>query len=114
MRGAVVAAILAVALLAPAAARAHTGHVHKVMGTVSAVSETQLEVKTTEGKTEIVLVNAKTTYERDKVKQDLSALKVGDRVVIEGTQATGAKNVTAQKVRIGTAAPATPPAAARK
>ena len=105
MRRVVVVAALALALLLPVAARAHTGHVHKVMGTVSTVSPGQLEVKTTDGKVTIVLLNAKTVYEQDKVKKDLSALKVGDRVVVEGTQPTGAKNVTAQKVRIGTAVP---------
>lgn len=111
MRKVVVVAALAVALLVPAAAYAHTGHVHKVMGTIATVSATQLEVKTTDGKVAVVLVNAKTVYEQDKVRKDLAALKVGDRVVVEGTQATGAKNVTAQKVRIGTAAPV---AAAKK
>jgi hypothetical protein len=112
MKRVVVLAALAIALFLPAAAYAHTGHVHKVMGTVSTVSPTQLEVKTTDGKVAVVLLNAKTVYEQEKIKTDLSALKVGDRVVVEGTQATGAKNVTAQKVRIGTA-PA-PAAAARK
>jgi hypothetical protein len=102
-------ALLAVLLLLPATARAHTGHVHKVMGTVSAVAATQLEVKTTDGKTAVVLLNEKTVYEQGTAKAGLKTLKVGDRVVIEGTQPTGAKNVTAQKVRIGTV-----PAAARK
>lgn len=106
MRRSIVVAALAVALLAPVAIRAHTGHVHKVMGTVAMVSPTQLEVKTTDGKMAVVLVNAKTVYEQGATKTDRATLKVGDRVVVEGTQATGAKNVTAQKVRIGTAAPA--------
>jgi hypothetical protein len=103
MRRSIVVALLALALLVPGAAIAHTGHVHKVMGTVSLVSPTQLEVKTTDGKTAVVLLDAKTVYERGTAKADLKALKVGDRVVVEGTQATGAKHVTAQKVRIGTA-----------
>jgi hypothetical protein len=110
MRKSIVVATLAVALLAPVAVRAHTGHVHKVMGTVSVVGPTQLEVKTTDGKVAVVLLDAKTVYEQGSTKADAKALKVGDRVVIEGTQATGAKNVTAQKVRIGAA----PPATARK
>jgi hypothetical protein len=110
MRKAMVVAAFAAALLAPAVLRAHTGHVHKVMGTVSAVTPTQLEVRTTDGKVAIVLLNAKTVYEQGTVKADAKTLKVGDRVVVEGTQPTGAKNVTAQKIRIGTA----PPAAAKK
>ena len=107
MRKSIVVAALAVALLVPVAVRAHTGHVHKVMGTVSVVSPTQLEVKTTDGKVAVVLLDARTVYEQGSTKADAKTLKVGDRVVIEGTQATGAKNVTAQKVRIGAAPPAT-------
>jgi hypothetical protein len=106
MRRSIVVATLAVALLAPVAIGAHTGHVHKVLGTVAMVSPTQIEVKTTDGKVAVVLLNAKTVYEQGTVKADLKTLKVGDRVVVEGTQATGANNVTAQKVRIGTVAPA--------
>jgi hypothetical protein len=109
MRRVIVAAVLVAVSLLPAAAGAHTGHVHKVMGTVSAVAPGQLEVKTTDGKTAVVLINAKTVYEQGTAKVDVKTLKIGDRVVVEGTQATGAKNVTAQKVRIGTA-----PATARK
>jgi hypothetical protein len=106
MRTSIVVAALAVALLVPAVISAHTGHVHKVMGTVAMVTPTQLEVKTTDGKVAVVLLNAKTVYEQGAAKTDLKTLKVGDRVVVEGTQATGAKNVTAQKVRIGSAEPA--------
>jgi hypothetical protein len=106
MRKSVVAATLAAALLLPVALRAHTDHVHKVMGTVSVVTPKQLEVKTTDGKVAVVLLDAKTVYEQGSVKTDLKTLKIGDRVVVEGTQATGAKNVTAQKVHIGTAASA--------
>jgi hypothetical protein len=106
MKSSLIVVVVAVLAL-PLVAGAHTGHVHKVMGTVAMVGPTQVEVKTTEGKLAVVLLNEKTVYERGTAKTDLDALKVGDRVVIEGTQATGAKNVTAQKVRIGTAAAAT-------
>ena len=110
MKTGIVVAALAVALLTPIVVRAHTGHVHKVMGTVAAVTPTQIEVKTTDGKVALVLLDGKTVYEQGTAKVDLKALKVGDRIVVEGTQATGAKNVTAQKVRIGAA----PAAAAKK
>ena len=95
--------ILAAALAVPAVSLAHGGHVHKVMGTVSSASATQLEIKTTDGKMAIVTLNAKTVYRQGKAKVDATTLKVGDRVVVEGTQATGAKTVTAQTVQIGTA-----------
>jgi hypothetical protein len=91
---------------APAAVSAHDGHAHKVMGIVAAVSATQLEVTTTEGKKEIVSLNAKTVYRQGKGKATLKALKVGDRVVVEGTQATGAKTVTATVVQMAEAPPA--------
>jgi hypothetical protein len=102
----VLGALLVGALVLPAVVRAHGGHVHKVMGTVSAASPTQLEIKTTDGKTATVALNAKTVYRQGKAKVNLAALKVGDRVVVEGTQPDGAKVVTAQTVQIGTAPPA--------
>ena len=101
---------LVAGLAMPAGSFAHTGHVHKVMGTVAAVSPTQLEVKTTDGKKEIVSLNAKTVYQQGKTKATLKALKVGDRVVVEGTQAEGAKTVTATTVQMAEA-PAAKPAA---
>ena len=107
MKRSLIAAVVAAVLALPVVAGAHTGHVHKVMGTVAMVGPAQVEVKTTDGKLAVVLLNEKTVYERGTAKTDLNALKIGDRVVIEGTQATGAKNVTAQKVRIGTAAAST-------
>lgn len=103
MRRSLFAVVAAVVLALPLTLAAHTGHVHKVMGTVAMVGPSQLEVKTTDGKLAVVLINEKTVYEKGTAKADLKALKIGDRVVVEGTQATGAKNVTAQKVRIGTA-----------
>jgi hypothetical protein len=75
-------AILAVALLMPAAARAHEGHAHKVMGTVAAVSATQLQLKTPEGKVVTAKLNPKTTFARGKQKVDAAAVKVGERVVV--------------------------------
>jgi hypothetical protein len=106
MKKSVVIVALAAVLAVPAALQAHGGHVHKVMGTVTAVTPTQIEVKTTDGKTTVVSLNAKTIYQQEKTKVDFSTLKVGHRVVVEGTQADGARTVTAQTVRIGTTAPA--------
>lgn len=111
MRKSIVAAVLAAALVVPVVVRAHGGHVHKVMGTVTAVSPTKIEVKTTDGKTETVLLDKKTVYEEGKTKVDLAALKTGVRVVVEGTQPDGSKTLTAQTVRIGVVADA---AAAKK
>ena len=92
---------------APVAVSAHDGHAHKVMGTVAAISATQLEVKTTDGKKEIVSLTTKTVYRQGKAKATVKALKVGDRVVVEGTQGTGAKTMTATVVQMAEAPAAT-------
>jgi hypothetical protein len=47
-------AVLAAALAIPSYARAHEGHPHKVMGTVTMRHENHLEVKATDGKTSTV------------------------------------------------------------
>lgn len=108
----IVAAALLAALVMPVVARAHTGHVHKVMGTVSAVTPTQLDVKTTDGKTVTVVLDAKTTFKQGTAKADATVLKVGDRVVVSATQAVGAKLMTATSVQAPKAAVAKAPAPA--
>lgn len=87
-----------VALLAlPVAALAHEGHAHKYMGTVTTVSATHLEVKTTDGKTVRVVLNAKTAVARGKQKADLAALTAGERVVVE---VPNEKDMVASKVTL--------------
>lgn len=49
-------------VLLPVMALAHEGHEHKIMGTVSMVHQNQLEVKTKDGKSNVVTVND--NYER--------------------------------------------------
>ena len=75
-------AILAALLVMPVAARAHEGHAHKVLGTVSAVTANTFEMKTPEGKVVTVTLNQKTTFARGKQKVDATAIKVGERVVV--------------------------------
>ena len=76
-------AILAVVLMIPAAAWAHEGHAHKVMGTVTARQDNRVELKTPDGKTVIVTLSPKTTFARGKQKVDGTSVKVGERVVVE-------------------------------
>ena len=99
----VFAAALALAILVPAAARAHDGHVHKVMGTITSISGTNLMVKTTDGKTMMVMLDAKTAITQGKAKVTLTALKVGDRLVAEGPEDKGM--LTATTIQLGTPAP---------
>ena len=78
---------LAIAILMPpASAWAHEGHVHKALGTVSTVDASQIVVKTTDGKMLTVLLDAKTAITRGKVKHDLAAIKVGERVSVDYTE----------------------------
>lgn len=79
----IVGALLGAALVVPGVARAHEGHAHKVMGTVSAVTATQMQLKTPEGKIVTAMLNPKTTFARGKQKVDATAVKVGERVVVE-------------------------------
>jgi hypothetical protein len=97
----IVAAALVAALGVPVVARGHGAHVHKVMGSVSTIEGNHVTVKTTDGKTVMVMLDAKTKIRQGKTKLDPAALKVGTRVVAEGTEKNG--TVTATSVQIGLA-----------
>jgi hypothetical protein len=92
---------LTAALVLPTLALAHGAHIHKVVGTVAAVEGNKVTVKTTDGKDAVVMLNAKTRITQNKLKADAAALKVGTRVLAEGTEAKGV--VTATLVQVGTA-----------
>jgi hypothetical protein len=105
----VVVIALVAALGIPWLAVAHTGHTHKIMGTVSAIHDKHVEVTTRDGKVTGVTLDDKTVFRQGKAKVDVTSLKVGERVVVEGLQPDGAKTITARTVRLGAA-----PAVARK
>ena len=104
LRKFVIVGAIAAALAVPVVARAHGGHAHKVMGTVSSVDGGHVMVKTTDGKTVMVMVNAKTVITQGKTKLTAGALKVGDRIVAEGAQEKD--TLTAAKLQVGTTAAA--------
>jgi phosphate-selective porin len=89
---------LALAMTASATLRAHEGHAHKVLGTVTAIAPAKVTVKTQDGKTVTVDTDAKTGFARGTKKVDFAAMKVGDRVVID--LGDGAK-MLAKSVRLG-------------
>jgi hypothetical protein len=98
--GAVVAA-----LAIPASARAHGGHAHKVMGTIESISGAHVTIKATDGKTVMVMLDAKSKITKGKTKVQASALRVGDRVVAEGPEQKDV--ILATTVKLGeTPAPA--------
>ena len=104
----ILSAALVAALAWPALAFAHAGHAHKVMGTVTSVEGNHVTVKTTDGKTVMVMLGAKTKITQGKAPLAASALKVGDRLVAEGADEKGM--ITATTIRVGQA----PATAARK
>lgn len=108
----IIVGALALALVIPAAARAHEGHTHKVMGTISSLQGNHLEVKTTGGKTVMVMLDAKTTITRGKTKLDVTALKPGERVSIDAMEEKAM--MMAEAIRLGAAPAATAAAKAKK
>jgi hypothetical protein len=104
--------MLTLALAVPAIAVAHKGHDHKVMGTISSIAGNNLMVKTTDGKTMMVMLDAKSKITRGKTTVAASELKVGDRIVATGPEEK--EMVTAKTVQIGAPAKATPTAPAAK
>lgn len=99
----ILGAMLVLVLGLPVLAHAHGGHVHKVMGTVAANENNQLQVKTQDGKTVTIAINDKTAVVRGKAKLDLTALKTGDRVVVD--IGDGKAPVTAREIKLGEVAP---------
>ena len=105
----IIAVAIAGALIVPPVASAHEGHAHKVMGTVSSVEGTHVMVRTTDGKTVMVMLDARTKVTQGKTKLDAKALKVGDRVVAEGAEEK--EMIMATSVQVGTAPVAAKPVA---
>ena len=95
---------LALLVSAPAIVRAHDGEVHKVMGTIASIQDKNLMVKEANGKTMMVMLDAKTKITRGKATVPAGELKVGDRIVASGPEEK--EMITAQTVQIGVA-PAT-------
>ena len=74
---------LSVAWLLPRFAAAHDGHIHRIMGTVTARDARHLEVKTPSGEVLSIAITPKTTATRDKRKVTLGEVQVGRRVVVD-------------------------------
>jgi len=86
-------------VLAPATVRAHEGHDHTVMGTISSIDGTNLMVKAADGKTTMVMMDGKTKITQGKTAIDVKALKVGERVVASGPEQKDM--IMAETVKVG-------------
>jgi hypothetical protein len=106
----VVAALLAGIALVPRTVGAHDGHVHKIMGTVTARDARHLEVKTPSGENLSIAITAKTVVRRDKRKVSLAEVQTGRRVVVE--IGNGEDPLIAGEIQVGATAAgaAAPPA----
>ena len=82
-RRGVLAALMVLFGIVPGVAVAHDGHVHKIMGTVTARDATHVEVKTPSGEVLSIALTPKTTASRNKKKVALGEVTVGRRVVVE-------------------------------
>ena len=95
--------VACMALLAPAMGRAHEGHMHKALGTVSSIDGQHVMVKTTDGKSLTVMLDKETTITRGKDKLDAAALKVGERLSVDYMEEKGMNMAHAVKLATATA-----------
>jgi hypothetical protein len=96
---------LIVALVFPSVMLAHDGHPHRFLGTLSAVHGNQLEVKTTDGKTAVFILDGKSVIQQGRAKADVKDLKVGERIVISALEGAGGKPMTAINVQLKVVGP---------
>ena len=80
---------LIAALAAPRVVGAHEGHAHKMMGTVAAWHDNQLEVKAEDGKTSTITLDEKTRILRGKAKVTAQDITPGERVVVTAMEKKG-------------------------
>lgn len=73
---------LALMLVLPGVVRAHPGHDHKVMGTITAVDTSHIVVKGTDGGEKSIQLLPATMFKKGKAKGTMADLKVGLRVVV--------------------------------
>lgn len=88
MRRIVALTIMLVAFLSSVLV-AHEGHTHKVMGTVVAVEQGRLEVKTRDGKSVALVVDQKTKFVRGKEPAAPKDVAQGSRVVVTTVEESG-------------------------
>jgi hypothetical protein len=101
-------AAVAALVLSASALAAHEGHDHRIMGTVSAIHGTQLQLKTTEGKEATIALNGSTKVMRGTDVVGTTDIKAGERVVVTARQAkdkTGTVSWVASEVRLGASSP---------
>ena len=100
-------ALCALILASGPALRAHEGHDHKIMGTVTMAAADHVMLKDTAGKNVTVLVT-KETKVRSKPPMKVADIKAGTRVVITATQEKD-QSFKAKAIEVGAAPAAAKP-----
>ena len=95
----VAAIVMMAAVILPFSVRAHEGHMHKALGTISAVQGEHVQLKTTDGKALTVMLDKTTEITRGKDKVDATALKVGERISVDYMEEN--KMMMAQAIKLG-------------
>ena len=90
--------VLAVAVL-PRVVAGHDGHVHRIMGTVTASDAKHLAVKTPSGEVLSIAVTAKTVVTRAKRKVAVAEVQTGRRVVVD--IGNGEDPLIAREIQVG-------------
>ena len=80
-------------------ANAHNGMIH-IMGTVSSITDHDISVKGTDGKTQTVLLTDATKFSTTRMTAAAKDIKVGDHVVIHATKK--GDQLIAAEVKVGT------------
>jgi hypothetical protein len=93
------AAMAAITVLTTAALRAHEGHDHKILGTVTMAATDHVMLKDTDGKDLTVRVT-KDTKVVSKPAVKVQDIKTGTRVAITATQEKD-KTFTAKTIEVG-------------
>ena len=94
-------ALFTVTLASSAVLRAHEGHDHKIMGTVTMAAADHVMLKDKDGKDVTVKVT-KDTKVKSKPALKVEAIKSGTRVVITASQAKD-QSFTAKTIEVGVA-----------
>ena len=93
-----VALVMALCLALAGPLLAHGGYTH-VMGTVTAMDATHVEVKTKAGKTVSVMLTGATKFTKDGAAAAATDLKVGQRVSVEAKPK--GESLEASEVKLG-------------
>ena len=90
-----------VGLAYPAAAVAHPGHQHKIMGTVTMAAADHVMVKDKDGKDATAVINKDTQFPRAKKAVKASDIKVGMRIVITAVTDADDEESVAKVIELG-------------